>query len=48
MKSSYSSPRGRRTDTYEVNAGTGALTLTQEFDDPTVGKIILHSIYRRS
>jgi hypothetical protein len=48
MKSSYSSPRGRRTDTYEVSPATGALTVTQEFDDPTVGKIIVHSIYRRS
>jgi len=48
MKSSYSSPRARRTDTYEVNPATGALTLTQEFDDPTVGKIVLHSVYRRN
>lgn len=48
MKSNYSSPRARRTDTYEVNPTTGALMLTQEFIDPTVGKIVLHSIYRRS
>jgi hypothetical protein len=47
MKTSYSSPRARRTDTYEVNPGSGALSVTQEFDDPTVGKIILHSTYRR-
>ena len=48
MKSNYSSPRAKRIDTYEVNPATGALTLTQEFSDPTVGKILLHSIYRRS
>lgn len=47
MKSTYSSPRARRTDTYEVNPANGALTLTQQFDDPTVGRITLHSIYRR-
>jgi hypothetical protein len=48
MKSNYSSPRAKRTDTYEVNPATGALTLTQQFDDPIVGRILLHSIYRRS
>jgi len=48
MKSNYSSPRARRIDTYEVNPATGALSLTQEFNDPTVGRIVLHSIYRRS
>jgi hypothetical protein len=48
MKSNYSSPRAKRTDTYEVNPATGALTLTQEFNDPIVGRILLHSIYRRS
>jgi hypothetical protein len=47
MKSNYSSPRARRTDTYQVNPATGALTLTQQFDDPIVGRILLHSIYRR-
>ena len=47
MKSNYSSPRAKRIDTYGVNPATGALTLTQEFTDPTVGRIILHSIYRR-
>jgi hypothetical protein len=30
-----------------VNPATGALTLTQQFEDPTVGRITLHSIYRR-
>ena len=34
-------------DTYEVNPATGALTLTEEFNDPIVGKILLHSVYRR-
>jgi hypothetical protein len=48
MKSSYSSPHATRIDTYEVNPSTGALTLTQRFDDPIVGKILLHSVYRRS
>jgi hypothetical protein len=48
MKSSYSSPHATRIDTYEVNPSTGALTLTQQFDDPIVGKILLHSVYRRS
>jgi hypothetical protein len=47
MKSNYSSPRAKRVDTYEVNPATGALTLTQEFNDPIVGKMLLHSIYRR-
>jgi hypothetical protein len=47
MKSNYSSPRAKRIDTYKVNPATGALTLTQEFDDPIVGKILLHSLYRR-
>lgn len=47
MKSNYSSPHAKRIDTYGVNPATGALTLTQEFDDPIVGKILLHSIYRR-
>jgi hypothetical protein len=47
MKSKYSSPRATRIDTYEVNPSTGALTLTQQFDDPIVGKILLHSLYRR-
>lgn len=47
MKSNYSSPRATRIDTYEVNSATGALTLTQQFNDPIVGKILLHSIYRR-
>jgi hypothetical protein len=48
MKSSYSSPRAKRIDTYEVIPATGALVLTQEFDDPIVGKILVHSTYRRS
>lgn len=47
MKSNYSSPRASRIDTYAVNPATGALTLTQEFNDPTVGRILLHSLYRR-
>jgi hypothetical protein len=47
LKSNYSSPRASRTDSYRVSPSTGALTLTRQFTDPTVGKIVLHSIYRR-
>jgi hypothetical protein len=31
-----------------VDPVTGALTLTQTINDPTIGRIIVHSIYRRS
>jgi hypothetical protein len=47
LKSKYTS-HAERIDTYEVTPATGALTLTEQFTDPTVGRIILHSVYRRS
>jgi hypothetical protein len=47
LKSKYTS-RAERIDTYDVNPATGALTLTEQFTDPTVGRILLHSVYRRS
>jgi hypothetical protein len=46
IKSNYTS-HASRSDTYQVDAATGALTLTQQITDPTVGRIILHSVYRR-
>ena len=47
LKSNYTS-HASRVDTYQVDPATGSLTLTQQIVDPTVGKIILHSLYRRS
>jgi hypothetical protein len=46
LKSSYTS-RASRLESYQVDPATGALTLTQQIVDPTVGKIILHTLYRR-
>ncbi|HEY6451542.1 MAG TPA: hypothetical protein VIX87_02975 [Steroidobacteraceae bacterium] len=34
--------------TYAVDPGTGLLTLTQQLNDPTVGRILVHSVYRRT
>jgi hypothetical protein len=46
LKSRYTS-HAQRIDTYLVDPASGALTLTQQLTDPTVGRIVLHSIYRR-
>lgn len=34
-------------ETYQVDPGTGALTVTEQIDDPIIGKITLRSLYRR-
>jgi hypothetical protein len=34
-------------ETYQVDPGTGALTVTEDITDPIVGRITLHSVYRR-
>ena len=47
LQSNYTT-HASRSETYQVAPDTGALTLTQQIVDPTVGKIILHSVYRRS
>jgi hypothetical protein len=44
---SHYTSHASRTDTYHVDALTGALTLTQLFFDPILGKISVRSIYRR-
>jgi hypothetical protein len=46
LKSNYTT-RALRIETYEVNPSSGALTVTEQLSDPTVGKIVLHSVYRR-
>jgi hypothetical protein len=38
---------GTRSERYEVDPASGALTLTQQIRDPYVGPIVLHSVYRR-
>ena len=50
LKSNYTTytSHAQRIDTYEVDPATGALTVTEQINDPTVGKILLHSVYRRS
>lgn len=50
LKSNYTTytSHAQRIDTYEVNPASGALTLTEQINDPTVGKILVHSVYRRS
>jgi hypothetical protein len=47
LRSSYTS-HASRTERYEVDASTGVLTVTQQISDPTVGKIAVRSVYRRS
>jgi len=47
LKANYTT-HAQRTESYEVNPTSGALTLTQQMSDPTVGRIVLHSVYRRS
>jgi hypothetical protein len=47
LKSKYSS-HASRTETYQVDPASGQLILTQLFVDPTVGKITIRSVYRRS
>jgi hypothetical protein len=47
LKSNYTS-HAQRIETYLVDPASGVLTLTQQLTDPTVGRILLHSIYRRS
>jgi len=47
LRSSYTS-HASRNERYQVNPATGVLTLTQEINDPYIGKISLHSVYRRS
>jgi hypothetical protein len=46
LKSNYTS-RAQRIDTYEVNPASGSLTVTEQFNDPIVGRILVHSVYRR-
>lgn len=46
LKSNYTT-HAQRIDTYEVNPASGALTLTEQISDPTVGRILVHSVYRR-
>jgi hypothetical protein len=38
---------GSRSERYEVDRASGALTLTQQIVDPYVGKIAIRSVYRR-
>jgi hypothetical protein len=45
LKSNYT--HARRIDTYEVNPASGTLTFTEQISDPTVGRILVHSVYRR-
>jgi hypothetical protein len=47
LRSSYTSHASRK-ERYEVDPATGRLTLTQNIDDPYIGKISLHIVYRRS
>lgn len=47
LKSSYTS-HASLSESYLVDPASGALTLTQTFNDPTVGRIIVHSVYRRT
>ena len=47
LRSNYTS-HASRTERYEVDPSSGLLTLTQQISDPTVGKITVRSIYRRS
>jgi len=47
LHSAYTS-HASRSDTYHVEPGSSALTLTQQFVDPTVGRIVVKSVYRRS
>jgi hypothetical protein len=47
LRSHYTS-HASHSSTYSVDPGTGALNLTQQLIDPTVGKIMLHSVYRRN
>jgi hypothetical protein len=47
LRSNYTS-HASRSERYEVDPSSGLLTLTQQISDPTVGKITVHSIYRRS
>jgi len=47
LNSRYTS-HASRSESYLVDPVTGALTLTQTINDPTIGRIIVHSIYRRS
>ncbi len=46
LKSNYTT-HAQRIDTYLVNPASGALTLTEQVNDPTVGRILVHSVYRR-
>jgi hypothetical protein len=46
LKSNYTS-HALRIDTYEVNPANVMLTLTEQFTDPIVGRIVLRSVYRR-
>jgi hypothetical protein len=48
LKLNYSSPRATRSDTYSVDAAGGKLTLTRQLIDPTVGKILVRSVYLRN
>jgi hypothetical protein len=47
LRSSYTS-HASRIERYEVNPSTGLLSVTQQINDPTVGRIAVRSIYRRS
>jgi hypothetical protein len=47
LNSKYTS-HASHSESYRVDPATGAMSLTQEINDPTVGKIQLHSLYRRA
>lgn len=47
LNSRYTS-HASHSETYQVDPATGALDVTQELLDPTVGKILLHTVYRRA
>jgi hypothetical protein len=47
LRSSYTS-HASRTERYEVDSSRDVLTVTQQISDPTVGKITVRSVYRRS
>jgi hypothetical protein len=46
LKSNYTS-HAQRIDSYEVDRASGTLTVTQQISDPIVGRLVLHSLYRR-
>lgn len=46
LRSNYTS-HAERIDTYDVDA-SGALTVTEQMTDPSVGRLVVRSVYRRA